>query len=387
MQYRYHLLKYNGRETRLTCPSCGKQHCFTPYVDDQDHIVGPEYGVCDHVNSCGYRKYPPSDDYWQSKSQRYDRFPSIPEQRTSRITRRPEPKSEPEGGIHTIPIDLVRRTVKLTPKSSFVQFLLTLFDADTVRRLVCDYCIGVTKSGDAVFYEIDSLGRVRTGKVMKYDAATGHRIKDDDMPNRVTWVHSLLLQQGALPEGWSLTQCLYGEHLLKRNPEKTVCLVEAEKTAIIASAIMPQQIWVATGGRGQLNDRLDVLYGRKIIAFPDLDAHDEWVEKLGRRPYLNIYVSDLLKQEAERRSLPATTDIADIIIGWMHDQSAGNGGGQNCESGPVQESNSVLADILNVAPIPVLFHAELTNWIRDFDYRLVGFSSCPTRKHENDEAE
>ncbi len=44
MKYRYHLLKYHGPATRLTCPRCGKKHCFTPYVDDNDNVIGEEYG-------------------------------------------------------------------------------------------------------------------------------------------------------------------------------------------------------------------------------------------------------------------------------------------------------------------------------------------------------
>lgn len=53
----------------------------------------------------------------------------------------------------------------------------------------------------------------------------------------------------ALPQEWELPQCLFGEHLLKKYPNKTVALVESEKTAIICSALMPDYIWLATGGK------------------------------------------------------------------------------------------------------------------------------------------
>ncbi|MDO4827725.1 MAG: hypothetical protein Q4B16_09325 [Bacteroidia bacterium] len=41
MNYRYHLLKYAGIRTRYTCPSCGRKHCFAPYVDadDRPHLA------------------------------------------------------------------------------------------------------------------------------------------------------------------------------------------------------------------------------------------------------------------------------------------------------------------------------------------------------------
>ena len=42
-------------------------------------------------------------------------------------------------------------------------------------------------------------------------------------------------------------------------PDKPVCLVEAEKTAVICSAIMPECVWVAVGGKTQLGDNVDAL--------------------------------------------------------------------------------------------------------------------------------
>ena len=64
MKYRYHLLKYKGKESRLTCPQCGRKHCFAPYVDDNEQIVSTEYGRCNHESSCAYFQYPPSDSQW-----------------------------------------------------------------------------------------------------------------------------------------------------------------------------------------------------------------------------------------------------------------------------------------------------------------------------------
>ena len=109
------------------------------------------------------------------------------------------------------------------------------------------------------------------------------------MPNRITWVHSLLKKQGVLPKEWELTQCLFGEHLLKKYPDKPVCLVEAEKTALICAALMPKCVWVSVGGKVQLGDKVEVLYGRTILAFPDSDAREKWIEKINERPYLNIH--------------------------------------------------------------------------------------------------
>ena len=58
MDYKYHLRKYAGKSSRLTCPSCDRPHCFTPYVDDGDNVLDPTVGRCDHESSCAYHKTP-----------------------------------------------------------------------------------------------------------------------------------------------------------------------------------------------------------------------------------------------------------------------------------------------------------------------------------------
>lgn len=322
MEYRYHLLKYKGISSRFTCPSCGRHHCFTPYVDADEQIVGEEYGRCDHESSCGYVKYPPSEyDSFKRRNSHVEDWRQAPEwlkrsqsKPKPRVIVKPQPKPEQDDDICTIPKDIMLKTVRTRPLSDFLKFLLTIVDVDSIIRIVKEYLLGVTKSGEVIFYQIDLKGRCRTGKVMKYDSLTGHRIKDTNVRTPITWVHSLLKQRGVLPQEWELTQCLFGEHLLKKYPEKPVCLVESEKTAIICACINPECVWLATGGKGQLNDRVEVLEGRTIIAFPDVDGYDTWVTKAAERPYLNIIVSDLLEKNATQEDRNAHIDIADILI-------------------------------------------------------------------------
>ena len=108
--------------------------------------------------------------------------------------------------------------------------------------------------------------RIRGGKIIPYNKEDGHRIKDKG----VNWVHSLLKKQGVFNQDWTLTQCLFGEHLLSlsANRDKVVAVVESEKTAIICSVQYPDCIWLATGGKSQLSiDKMRVLANRGII-FP-----------------------------------------------------------------------------------------------------------------------
>lgn len=341
MKYKYHLLKYSGKQSRLTCPECGRPHCFTPYVDENDQIAGPQYGRCDHESSCGYVLYPPSEQYQHPQ----------PQKRT--IVR---PRVKPVTNICTIPHHIVQKTVRNDRLSDFTRFLSTLFDKDTIERLIYRYRLGVTKSNDVIFYQIDRQGRCRTGKVMKYNPETGHRIKEEAVKTPITWVHSLLKQQGVLPPEWELAQCLFGEHLLSQNTGQVVCLVESEKTAVICSALMPDNIWLATGGKGQLNDKVEVLSGRRIIAFPDVDGYDTWIEKAAERPHLGIIVSDLLERSATQADRDTHIDIADLLVRWKR-----NG----CDSG-----NPVFLKVQKY--ISQEYHDQVLGLIEDLGLELVG---------------
>jgi hypothetical protein len=373
MNYKYHLLKYSGPSSRLTCPNCGAKHSFAPYVDANDQIVGKEYGRCNHESSCGYVRYPPSERDWRESYSEYRKRTAKPQKR---VVTRPQPKPEPEGGICTIPMDLVLKTVRTNPLSDFLYYLCNLFDVDTIMHLVSEYLIGVTRSGDTIFYQIDQQGRCRTGKIMKYDRETGHRIKDQVTKGAITWVHSILKQQGKLPRDWQLTQCLFGEHLLKKYPDKPVCLVEAEKTAVICSAIMPQFVWVAVGGKTQLGDKVEVLYGRTIVAFPDVDGYDAWVEKISERPYLNIQVSRYLADKATDEDKQMGADIADVLIRWiLNRKSRLEPQEQGKPPAVLYADNPVMQEVMKY--ISPEYWDEVDALIKDFDLELVSVTRLP----------
>ena len=76
------------------------------------------------------------------------------------------------------------------------------------------FSLCMTKDRSVIFYQIDAQGRYRAGKIMQYNPADGHRIKNSSVP--VDWVHARLKKSGALPESWTVIQCLFGEHLLQQ---------------------------------------------------------------------------------------------------------------------------------------------------------------------------
>ena len=97
-------------------------------------------------------------------------------------------------------------------------------------------------------------------------------------------------------------------------PGQKVALGESEKTAIICAALMPSYIWLATGGKTQLGDKLQILKERDVIAFPDVDGFEEWKTKLSHIPGIYIKVSDYLERNATDQDRQAHIDIADLLL-------------------------------------------------------------------------
>ena len=346
----YHLQKYNGPSTRYTCPSCGAKHRFTRYVDAYGRSLHPSVGRCDRESACGYHKTP------------RDYFAEHPVEK--KVTPVVVPEAKPKE-LCVIPGHYVTRSVRPDRDSAFTTFLGTLFDPLVVEMLVVDYRLGVTSDGDVIFFQLDLQGRCRTGKIMKYNPQTGHRIKDPATPHRIDWVQSRLKYAGKLPASWTLTQCLFGEHLLSDHPDKTVALVESEKTAVICAGILPKFLWLATGGKSQLGDKLLVLQGRKIVAFPDVDGFEVWSQKLAAYTQLQVSVSPILQQNATPEDIENHIDIAD----WLIRENLSRHSGLDPESH--DRASRVLATILHRVPIPTDLQPNLLGLIADFELEYL----------------
>jgi hypothetical protein len=230
-------------------------------------------------------------------------------------------------------------------KSDFCHFLHTIFTEEQVKEVVSRYHLGTTYDKHVIFWQIDHRGFVRSGKIMKYDTATGHRLKngDKDMPD---WVHKRLMNQydrchsedvasifcqiGSKkfiqPDKWHLNQVLFGEHLLHDTPKDIpVGIVEAEKTAVIMSVVRPDYVWLSCGGYSSLRTCLlgshDILLGRKIRLYPDkkkdIDFCAGW-EKLVKKEFNDLRAE--VWNKLEDTTLPAGADIADAIIPLLQQQ-------------------------------------------------------------------
>lgn len=296
--YRYQLEtpRVTGRrQQKFTCPHCGKKKCFVRYVDTRNdyRYVADDVGKCDHQHSCGYH-YKPGDYYRDNQW-------AVPAAVTSQ---RCQPKPLPP--FQPLPMDYVLRSH--SPQSTFWQWMTTdvahrldISHAD-LQRVYDDYCIGATRKGSVIFWQIDETTRVHGGHIMQY-RSDGHR---DGFQG---WTHTELIKRGLLPPDWLLYQCFFGQHLLAQRPQVTVCMVESEKTALIMAAVYPEHLWMATCGSGGLSaEKCQCLQGRRVVLFPDSGCLTKWREKMQQTVGIDYSISEQLE------AYPTNTDLADLLL-------------------------------------------------------------------------
>lgn len=308
--HRYILEPYK-RSARYHCPRCQqREKTFSLYIDTEtgEHIH-PTVGRCNRESNCGYHSTP--KQYFKDNNISFD----TPQQKTYK----PRPVKFQPKPVSFIPVDILKASLNLTAfeTNHFVQFLISLFGDEVASQLVSRYFIATSKywNGATVFWQIDTQGKVRTGKIMLYNPTTGKRVKEPF--NHINWVHKALKQAE-----FELKQCLFGEHLLNfaENKNKPVAIVESEKTAVIASVYLPQFIWVAVGSLTNLNaKRCNVLMGRTVILFPDLKGFDKWSSKAKELSHIaNFITSDLLERKATDLERKQGFDLADYLVKFSY---------------------------------------------------------------------
>ena len=231
----------------------------------------------------------------------------------------------------------------------------------------CCYRLGATRQGGVIFWQIDQEERVRDGKVMYYGPDC-HRLKDKE--HHPTWVSALLRQRDPFPNSpHETSHCFFGTHLLTEShfkghteiterpkgqieitervptsyaqpvpealsvisvisvcPKKSVCVVEAEKTAVIMSEVYPEYVWLAAGGLGEVQvEKFRPLRGHKVVLFPDTDpdgiAFRRWSEaatlvmnQVFWEDSPPIRVSPLLETHATSEQKQAKIDLIDFLF-------------------------------------------------------------------------
>lgn len=86
---------------------------------------------------------------------------------------------------------------------------------------------------------------------------------------------------------------------------------------MLATFYMPEFVWLATMGLGNLTEeRLRPLKGREIWLYPDAGAFEMWSQKAAslRRLGYQIEVSNLLEKAVTPAGRQAGLDLADVLL-------------------------------------------------------------------------
>ena len=178
------------------------------------------------------------------------------------------------------------------------------------------YRLGRSRDGGVIFWQIDEEGRTRDGKIMYYREDC-HR----DKSRHPSWASARLKAYYGYDGDLPVERCLFGLHLLGV-VGGAVCVVEAEKTAVIMSEVYPQYVWMAAGGLSALSaEKLRPLRDHKVVLFPDTDPDGTtyacWKAIAGEasRSFLSpVYVSPLLERHATPEQKAAKIDIVDLLF-------------------------------------------------------------------------
>lgn len=220
-------------------------------------------------------------------------------------------------------------------ENNLINYLKTIFDKNDVEHIAAMYRVEThTKfryNGAAIFYQYDNDLSQIAFKVMQYDETNGHRkVRDngqqtDVLVDEASTVadekkdeRDLIYQKSLIGPG---EYCFFGRHLLNGDDAdaKPICIVESEKSAIIAALAYPEAIWMAAGSCYFLtHKKLDKDFNdREIILFPDVDLKYEPLdidEESGIHRCINWYV---IKDPINGIGLPK--DIRNVAVSGFLD--------------------------------------------------------------------
>ena len=244
----------NFKGKYVKCPNCGHIR-LKLYAYEDGSIEHESLGRCQREVNCGYHLKPA--EYFKEKGEGFYNTPTYSQ---------PTPKD-----TYFLPSGLCEKFQENFKASTLLQWLnKTGIDYTPIFQ---KYKVGAGKLGQTVFFQFDGK-KYHTGKAIKY-LEDGHRDKSDPVP--VRWVHKLMKDFNE--EKQEIKQCLFGLHLV--NESNVICIVESEKTAVVCAGLFPNAVWMATGGRTQIQAvKINELgANKKILVFPDTDSIQYWSDK------------------------------------------------------------------------------------------------------------
>jgi hypothetical protein len=307
------LEKYYGTKSRHTCPACNSRNCFVRYVDENGEYLSDDCGRCNRESKCGY-EYKPKQFFADNPSLKSDKTKkrgtpnyAFTVKNGSQVEYKRAAATKPD----YIAPEHLAPTIGHYDQNSFVQFLFDLFPdcSEEIQDVLKMYFVG-TFDDYTCFPQIDRLNRVCKAKLIRFNRATGKRLKGE-------YDTSSLPAKLKLKESFQYKQIFFGEHLLTRFPDKPIAVCEAEKTAIIASLCFPEFVWLGSNSKTWLKvERLKRLGTRQIILYPDADGFDQWqsIAREAQRQGSTVKVSNLIENHATDEQKTNGYDLADYLI-------------------------------------------------------------------------
>lgn len=240
-----------------------------------------------------------------------------------------------------IPAQMVEATESRVTESNLFAWLSGEFGEEAALMAMKRYRVGATKHTDGRGYRAASLPYINASgncvdcKIFHIDPTTGSR---KTAPALMAWTDREGKAQ-ELRSTWALAElkkndkprkwCNFGDHLLQENPTAAVCVVESEKTALVASIVYPSRLWIAVGSKNNLNpERCAPYRGREIVIYPDRDNIKDKPRKSGigiekgwetlARELAQAGFSVRIDRTVERHNGEVNDDIADIILRYRH---------------------------------------------------------------------
>jgi hypothetical protein len=311
---------YKGTKSRHTCPACNSKDVFVRYVDENGEYISSDVGRCNRESKCGYH-YKPKQYFadnptlnvsnWKQSAKTKKR--GIPNYAFT-VKNGSQVEYEARAAAtkpHFISFEHLAPTIGNYERNAFVQFLFNLFPdcVEEIQDALKMYFVG-THQDYTCFPSIDRSNHICRAKLIRFNPTTGKRLKGK-------YDTSSLVRKLKLKEDFQYKQIFFGEHLLTKYPNKPVAIVEAEKTAIIASLCFPEFVWLGCNSKQWLKvERLQKLRGRKTILYPDGDGFNDWqkVALQTRLQGLTVQVSNLIENRATSEQKVNGYDLADYLI-------------------------------------------------------------------------
>ncbi len=239
------------------CPSCREKGVFRYFQNAEGERLDEKYGICDRAAKCGF-DYRPSGELFPAKETK---------------AAAPIETVRPAEAVVVALLEKTKLHTSGLHRWAEHELGEHALSAEHLER----WCVASDGERTA-FVHCDGQGRVVNAKWFTY-GPDGKRDKAHE---------PFSMRQPPASERQRFGFCLYGEHLLRHDdPARPICVVESEKTAVLASFYYPDLDWLACGSANGISDeKIGPLHNRPIWWICDADGNVP-VEKDGQPVMVN----------------------------------------------------------------------------------------------------